>query len=178
MKNVKVILMSVLFSTLGANVMQAQDKPAQAAQPAAQTSKMANQGQQIVDQLGLTKEQQTPYKELIKRFAMEVNDVRTSALDKDQKAFKYNELALQKEAEIKALLTPEQYTTYLKLQEERKVKFMEMKKQQTERQEAMKKEREKKIAEDAAAAKDSKETKDSKDSKETKETKPAETKTK
>jgi len=178
MKNVKVILMAVLFSALGANVIQAQDKPAQPAQPTAQAPKMANQGQQLADQLNLTPEQQVPYKELIKRFAMEVNDVRTSTLDKDQKAFKYNELAKQKEAEIKALLTPEQYATYLRLQEERKAKFMEMKKQQTERQEAMKKEREKKNAEAAAAAKDSKETKDTKDSKETKETKAAETKTK
>lgn len=79
-------------------------------------------------QLNLTYEQQTPYREIIKRYAVIAADVRKSALKPEEKKEKLKVLGLQREAEIKALLTPEQYKIHLDLEEFKKSRLLDMKK--------------------------------------------------
>ena len=79
-------------------------------------------------QLNLTYEQQTPYREIIKRYAIIARDVRKSALKPEEKKEKLKVVGLQREAEIKALLTPEQYKIHLDLEEYKKARLLDMKK--------------------------------------------------
>ncbi len=78
--------------------------------------------------LNLTYEQQTPYREIIKRYAIIARDVRKSALKPEEKKEKLKVVGLQREAEIKALLTPEQYKIHLDLEEYKKSRLLDMKK--------------------------------------------------
>ena len=86
------------------------------------------QSQEPKKQLNLTLEQQTPYREIIKRYAVIVRDVRKSILKPEEKKEKLKVVGLQREAEIKALLTPEQYKTHLELVELQKSRMVDMKK--------------------------------------------------
>ena len=79
-------------------------------------------------QLNLTYEQQTPYREIIKRYAIIVRDVRKSALKPEEKKEKLKIVGLEREAEIKALLTPEQYKIHLEVEEFKKTRMVDMKK--------------------------------------------------
>jgi hypothetical protein len=79
-------------------------------------------------QLNLTYEQQTPYREIIKRYAQIVRDVRKSALKPEDKKDKLKIVGLEREAEIKALLTLEQYKIHLEVEEFKKTRMLDMKK--------------------------------------------------
>ncbi len=81
-----------------------------------------------VDRLQLRADQQIPYREIIKRYAMLVKDVRKSFIPKEEKAKKLEVLELQKEAEIKTVLTPEQFKVYLERKEENKSKYIDLRK--------------------------------------------------
>jgi hypothetical protein len=77
-------------------------------------------------QLNLTYEQQIPYREIIKRYAQIVRDVRKSALKPQEKKEKLKVVGLEREAEIKALLTPEQYKIYLEVEALKKSRMVDM----------------------------------------------------
>lgn len=79
-------------------------------------------------QLNLTYEQQTPHREIIKRYAELAREVRKSALKPEDKKAKLELLNMQREAEIKTLLTPEQYKIHLELAELRKSQMVDMRK--------------------------------------------------
>jgi hypothetical protein len=79
-------------------------------------------------QLNLTNEQQLPYREIIKRYALIVRDVRKSALKPEEKKEKLKVVGIEKEAEIKALLTPEQYKIHLEVEALKKSRMVDMKK--------------------------------------------------
>jgi hypothetical protein len=81
-----------------------------------------------VDRLQLRADQQIPYREIIKRYAMVMKEVRKSALPKEEKTRKLEILELEKEAEIKAVLSPEQFKVYLERKEENKSKYIDMRK--------------------------------------------------
>jgi hypothetical protein len=87
-----------------------------------------SQSQDSRKQLNLTYEQQTPYREIIKRYAQIVRDVRKSALKPEEKKEKLKVVGLEREAEIKALLTPEQYKIHLDIEEYKKARLLDMKK--------------------------------------------------
>lgn len=123
MKSMKLLLPFVLF--VFSSTINAQEKIA------VQDSKIQEtvvQKQDSPKQLNLTYEQQTPHREIIKRYAEETRQVRKSALRPEEKKAKLKLLGMQREAEIKALLTPEQYKTHLEIQELRKSKMVDMKK--------------------------------------------------
>ncbi len=84
-------------------------------------------------QLNLTYEQQTPYREIIKRYAQIVRDVRKSALKPEDKKDKLKIVGLEREAEIKALLTLEQYKIHLEVEEFKKTRMLDMKKKTSSR---------------------------------------------
>ena len=110
------------FFTLGAIfTASAQDKPAAGpANPPAVA--------QIQDPLQLTKEQQTPYREIIKRYATLMGELRRSILTPEEKKQKKIILLSQREAEIKSMLSPEQYEIFQKQEAERQAKQVNMRK--------------------------------------------------
>lgn len=83
----------------------------------------------IRDPLQLTKDQQVPYREIIKRYATLMGELRRSVLTPDEKKQKNIILLSQREAEIKSMLTPEQFEIYQKLEAERQAKQVNMRKQ-------------------------------------------------
>lgn len=85
--------------------------------------------QENKDRLGLTYSQQTPYREIIKRYAEEMREVRKSILNKEEKIEKFKLIDLKREAEIKSLLTVEQFNIYRELEVEKKSKMLDMRKQ-------------------------------------------------
>ena len=118
MKNVKLILSVILLSSLFSVTAQAQEK-----------AKVATvQGPTQADRLGLTPEQQRSFREIIKRYAEQMRDVRKSILRKEEKLVKLDEIKLGRDAEVKALLKEDQYKVYLQLQEERRAKNLDMRK--------------------------------------------------
>ena len=81
------------------------------------------------DRLNLTTEQEAPYKEITKRYALKLQGVKGSTMVRFEKLEKFKELQTQKNEEMKKLLSPEQFKTYIEIQEERKVKMMEKRKE-------------------------------------------------
>ena len=79
------------------------------------TQEVTTKPQENKDRLGLTYSQQTPYREIIKRYAEEMREVRKSVLSREEKIEKLKLIDLKREAEIKSLLTVEQFKIYLEL---------------------------------------------------------------
>lgn len=122
MKAIHLVLLVVL---LNVSATHAQEKQSNGV-PVKQTDVPEAVAQK--KELKLTYEQQSPYREIIKRYAELVREVRKSALKPEEKKAKIELLGQQREAEIKALLTPEQYKTHLELVELRKAQMVDMRK--------------------------------------------------
>lgn len=125
MRKVSFCFASVFFLFLTETSMKAQAPLASSNQ---QGSEQLTKQEQPADRLQLRKDQQVPYREIIKRYAFLVKDVRKSVLSKEEKVKKLNELELAREAEIKTVLSEDQFTEYLKMKEENRTKFLDMRK--------------------------------------------------
>lgn len=125
-KNMKTIKLFLPFTLLVFSfTVSAQEKVATSEVKQEKTNSLS---QDSSPQLNLTYEQQTPYREIIKRYAIIARDVRKSALKPEEKKEKLKVVGLQREAEIKALLTPEQYKNHVDLEEYKKSRLLDMKK--------------------------------------------------
>ena len=124
MKNLKIIYTVALFSLTVA--MNAQDKPNVSDE---KKQEMVTKMKENRDRLNLTTEQEAPYKEITKRYALKLQGVKGSTMVRFEKLEKFKELQTQKNEEMKKLLSPEQFKTYIEIQEERKVKIMEKRKE-------------------------------------------------
>lgn len=124
MKNLKIIYTVALFSLTVA--MNAQDKPNVSDE---KKQEMVTKMKENRDRLNLTTEQEAPYKEITKRYALKLQGVKGSTMVRFEKLEKFKELQTQKNEEMKKLLSPEQFKTYIEIQEERKVKMMEKRKE-------------------------------------------------
>ncbi|MFN8275143.1 MAG: hypothetical protein U0X58_09725 [Flavobacteriaceae bacterium] len=96
-------------------------------------SKTPNQEVQATDfrsTLVLRADQQSAYREIIKRYAVITRDLRKAGLTIDQKELKMREIDLQRDAEVKVLLTPEQFKDYLNDKEERMKRSVGLQKKQ------------------------------------------------
>ena len=82
----------------------------------------------VQDPLQLTKEQQTPYREIIKRYATLLGELRRSVLTPDEKKQKKIILSSQREAEIKSMLSPEQFEIFQKQEADRQAKQVNLRK--------------------------------------------------
>lgn len=125
MKNVKMILGTVLLSVLFSNTINAQDLPVLTPEKKVE---IKNQMQANKDRLALTPEQQVPFRGIIKLYAEKMRELRKSELTTSEKKIKMQEINAGRDAEMKNLLTVEQYKTYLELQEERRSKIIDMRK--------------------------------------------------
>ncbi|MFZ4436548.1 MAG: hypothetical protein ACOYOR_08585 [Flavobacterium psychrophilum] len=116
MKNVLFIfLLSTLFTVQS---VSAQEKPATTPAPVPV----------VQDPLQLTKEQQTPYREIIKRYATLLGELRRSVLTPEEKKQKKIILASQREAEIKSMLSPEQFEIFQKQEADRQARQVNLRK--------------------------------------------------
>ena len=127
MKKAKLIFSAILFSMLFSGTTQAQEKKTLSDD---KSQAIKGDPQEQKDPLGLSPTQQRAFREIIKRYAEQMRDVRKSILTKDEKKVKMNEINLGRDAEVKVLVSEEQYKTYLKLQEERRAKIIDMRKKQ------------------------------------------------
>jgi Skp family chaperone for outer membrane proteins len=116
MKNVLFIFwLSTLFTVQS---VSAQEKPATTPAPVPV----------VQDPLQLTKEQQTPYREIIKRYATLLGELRRSVLTPEEKKQKKIILASQREAEIKSMLSPEQFEIFQKQEADRQARQVNLRK--------------------------------------------------
>jgi cytochrome c556 len=124
MKNLKLSLGMLLFSILASNTVNAQDAP----------KVSQDKRQEIMDQmtknrerLALREDQKVSFREISKKYAEQLREVRTSSLDRAQKFEKIKEIQTNKNAEMKTLLSEPQFKVYLEMQDERKAKVMSQK---------------------------------------------------
>ena len=116
MKNVLFIfLLSTLFNVQS---VSAQENPATTPAPVPV----------VQDPLQLTKEQQTPYREINKRYATLLGELRRSVLTPDEKKQKKIILSSQREAEIKSMLSPEQFEIFQKQEADRQARQVNLRK--------------------------------------------------
>lgn len=117
----KVFLLWTLCGLVGLALpsASAQEKPATAPAPVPV----------VQDPLQLSKDQQVPFREIIKRYATLMGELRRSILTPEEKKQKHTILLSQREAEIKAMLRPEQFEIYQKLEADRQAKQVNMRKQ-------------------------------------------------
>lgn len=114
----------LLFSILASNTVNAQDAP----------KVSQDKRQEIMDQmtknrerLALREDQKVSFREISKKYAEQLREVRTSSLDRAQKFEKIKEIQTNKNAEMKTLLSEPQFKVYLEMQDERKAKVMSQK---------------------------------------------------
>ena len=75
--------------------------------------------------LKLTAEQQQPYKAIVRKYALEMKNLKENTFDKQMPLDSVKVLSNRKNTEMKALLSEEQYKTYLEIQQERKERLLE-----------------------------------------------------
>lgn len=86
------------------------------------------QDNNYVSTLVLQPDQQASYREIIKRYAVMMRDLRKAGLPREEKERKMHEIDLQRDAEVKVLLSPDQFKDYLKDKEERSKRTLGMQK--------------------------------------------------
>ncbi|MBC7605510.1 MAG: hypothetical protein H7199_00935 [Burkholderiales bacterium] len=123
MKNVKVFLATSVLSLIF-NAATAQEKQKLSDE---KKQEMVKQKQENKDLLGLTNEQQIPFRAITKRYAQRIKDLRGSSSDRKQKMDALKDIMSDKNGEMKTLLSEKQYEIYLQLQEERKTKILQNK---------------------------------------------------
>lgn len=106
MKTMHLILgMAALMTAASA---QAQSKPTQ--DPAVQQQRLNERNAKLTQDLGLSAEQSASMKELDTRYNQALNDMRASTNDRTVIEEQNRKLREEYDAEVKKLLTPEQYT--------------------------------------------------------------------
>lgn len=119
-----VLFLSLAFATPS---LFAQENPT-VTEPKAKTEAPQDSGYKTT--LVLKTNQESAYREIIKRYATMVRDLRKGGLTIDQKEQKMREIDLQRDAEVKVLLTPEQFKDYLNDKEERTKRSVGLQKKQ------------------------------------------------
>ncbi len=103
--------------SLGLSAASAQDRPNL---PQEQQQELVNYQQENIERLKLTAEQETPFREISTRYFREFREVKKSDIRVTEKFRKVKDIQDRKDAEIRKLLTDEQYATYLVIQQERR----------------------------------------------------------
>jgi len=114
--NLQKLAFTALLS-LGLSITYAQDRPNL---PQDQQQELVNYQQENRERLKLTAEQEEPFREISTRYFREFRDVKKSDIRVTEKFRKIKENQEKKDAEMKKLLTDEQYATYLVIQQERR----------------------------------------------------------
>jgi len=115
MKFHKITLLTMLF--IGLSASYAQDRPNL---PEDQKQELVNYQQENRERLKLTAEQEEPFREISTRYFREFRENKKAEIRVTEKFRKVKEIQDRKDAEMKKLLTDEQYATYLVIQQERR----------------------------------------------------------
>lgn len=84
-----------------------------------QRQELAEQWQENKARLALTPEQEQPFKDITQKFAQQLKAIRESSASRRDKFQQARAVRDGKNKEMKVILTPEQYETYLDIQQER-----------------------------------------------------------
>ncbi len=117
MKNLKLTFATLLFTAFSA--IYAQDRPQM---PTEQRQEIVNLMQENKERLKLTPEQEPTFDEISTRYFKQFRETKGSDIRVTEKFRKVKEMQEQKDAEMKKLLSEEQYATYLTIQQERRNK--------------------------------------------------------
>lgn len=120
MKNLKFTLALIIGLAISSNTIQAQTKPAM---PEERKAEMANQLKMDKEKLALTKEQEASYMEISKKYGEKLKSLRGNEEERKAKMKEVKDLRDQKDAEMKVLLSEDQFKKYKEIQEERKEKM-------------------------------------------------------
>ena len=126
MKNLQLIFAISLFFTLSSNVLQAQAKPSLTEE---QKSELVAHLKADKERLQLTAAQEKSFKEITKKYASLLKELKDSDGNRKEKFQKLKEIQVLKSEEMKTVLSEKQFATYLEIQSERKAKMRESRKQ-------------------------------------------------
>ena len=115
MKFNEIVIAAMLF--VGLSTTYAQDRPNL---PEDQKQELVNYQQENRERLKLTAEQEEPFREISTRYFREFRDNKKAEIRVTEKFRKVKEIQDRKDAEMKKLLSEEQYATYLVIQQERR----------------------------------------------------------
>lgn len=115
MKYRKLLLLFLFVASF--TTATAQDRPSM---PEDLKQELVNFQQESKERLKLTPEQEEPFREISTRYFREFREVKKSDIRVTEKFRKVKDIQTRKDAEMKALLTEEQYGTYLVIQQERR----------------------------------------------------------
>lgn len=121
MKNIKILFAAAVFLIAFSNSAQAQEKEVSKEKK----MELFRQYKENHARLNLTPEQQQPYKAIVKKYVVKMKDIKEKTFDKQLPLDSLKVLTTKKNAEMKALLSDEQYKTYLDIQGERKERMLQ-----------------------------------------------------
>ena len=124
MIKVKTLLLAISLGLFATTAATAQVKEVKKDNTAVEEKQLKDElkPKGMEERLALTEEQKGPYKEINKKYAEKIKVLRENPEgDKIEKLKVAKSLQIDKDAEIKALLTEQQYTTYMDIRQERKV---------------------------------------------------------
>ena len=117
MKKSKIALAATLLTFFAFNFSNAQEtKPIKEDQKAEMMQRM----KMDKEKLGLTKEQEPQFKAISMKYGQKMKALKNAEGDRKDKFKQMKELRDAKNNELKALLKPDQFKTYLSIQDERK----------------------------------------------------------
>lgn len=120
MKNLKFTLAVIIGLAISSNSIQAQTKPAM---PEDRKAEMANQLKLDNEKLALSKVQEASYMEISKKYGEKLKALRGNEEERKAKMKEVKDLRDQKDAEMKVLLSEDQFKKYKEIQEQRKEKM-------------------------------------------------------
>jgi hypothetical protein len=126
MKNLKLSIVITLLVVIFSTTTNAQTDNSMSED---QKEEMLQQTKISKERLALTATQEPTFREITKKYALKMKELKTSNEGRKDKFQKMKAIKNEKNAEMKTLLSDEQYKTYLTLQDEKKEKMKERKKQ-------------------------------------------------
>lgn len=119
MKNLKITLFLTILFSINCTLLQAQQNDKKA--------EMIAEMKVAKEKLALSDTQEITFKEVTKKYGLKMKNVKDSDASKRDKFKNIKSLRDEKNAEMKTLLSEEQYKAYLELQEERMAKMKDRK---------------------------------------------------
>ena len=123
MKSLKILSLFLVIFLNAANISFAQSEAPSLTDE--QKAEMAQKMEEFYKVLNLSEEQKPEFKAITKKYAEELNAVKNSSSGKYKKYKKVKSIQKNKNSEMEALLSEEQYQVYLKQQEEMQKKMKE-----------------------------------------------------
>ena len=121
MRNLKLSFLITFLFALNSNNIVAQDNN--------RKEEMIEQMKIAKVRLSLSEQQEFTFREITKKYAAKLKEIKNSDGSKRDKFKKLKEIKEEKDAEMKSFLSVEQYDIYLQLQEERKAQMKDKKRE-------------------------------------------------